>query len=233
LGTPRLKDFLRKLGMFEPVRTELHEAAKPMVPQDWKPINTMTISYGHGISVSPLHVVRAISALAGDGVLKPLTFLHGEKVRGKVARVASQQTVQHVRDLLRLVVAHGTAKGANAPGYQVGGKTGTAEKVSGSSYKADAKLASFVGVFPAQNPRYSVLVMVDEPKGTKETYGYATGGWVSAPVVGRFIQRAAPALGIAPQDVSADMATEAMWQNILLRAASRMPKAKEVQDASF
>lgn len=234
LGTNRLKSFLKKLGMFEPVRTELGEAAQPLVPSDWREINTMTISYGHGISVSPLHVVRAFASLAGDGTLRPLTFLRRE-ISGDAShtRVVKAQTVEKVRQLLRLVVAHGTAKAANAGGYYVGGKTGTAEKVLARGYKADAKITSFVGVFPTHAPRYVVLAMVDEPKGTKATYGFATGGWVSAPIIGRFVERAAPALGVAPAPENYDSTTEALWENVLLRAASRMPKAKEVQDASF
>ena len=230
VGTPRMKDFLGKLGMFTPVHTELSEAAQPLVPHEWREINTMTISYGHGISVSPLHVVRAFAALSGDGKLRPLTFLRGHKVMEEVP-VIKPDTVARVRELLRIVVAHGTAKAANAAGYAVGGKTGTAEKVSGRGYKHDAKLASFVGVFPAHDPQYVILAMIDEPKGTKATYGYATGGWVAAPLVGSFVQRAAPALGLSPDIYPQEKVVEAIWAEAESRAARA--KAQEVRDASF
>ncbi len=237
VGTKRLKAFLGSLGMYSPVTTELGEAAQPLAPRQWQPINTMTISYGHGISVSPLHVVRAFSAIAGDGHMRPLTFMKHDAAAKKHHEtgeaVLARAQVAQVRKLLRLVVAHGTAKSANAAGYSVGGKTGTAEKVSGRGYKADAKLANFVGVFPAHKPRYTILVMVDEPTGTKETYGYATGGWVSAPVVGRFVERAAPVLGIAPSWSTFDSEAEALWADLELKAAARMGKPKGVQNAAY
>ncbi|OYW13599.1 MAG: hypothetical protein B7X02_01840 [Rhodospirillales bacterium 12-54-5] len=123
----------------------------------------------------------------------------------------AQKTIDDVRQLLRLVVAYGTAKSANAPGYLVGGKTGTAEKNTGGIYRKDAKVASFVGVFPINNPRYAILVMVDEPKGNKSTYGFATGGWISAPVVGNVVQRMAPLIGMKPDFAPHDQSIEAMW----------------------
>lgn len=233
LGTERMQDFLGKLGMFKPVATELHEATAPLVPNPWREINTMTISYGHGISVSPLHIVRAFAALSGDGVLRPLTFLRGGKSAEPEVRVAKPETVARVRELLRIVVAHGTAKAANAAGYAVGGKTGTAEKVSGHAYKRDAKLASFVGVFPSYDPQYVILAMIDEPKGTKATHGYATGGWVAAPAVGSFVQRAAPALGLSPSMNPQEQVVDAIWTEAQDRARSAKAKAKEIRDASF
>jgi cell division protein FtsI (penicillin-binding protein 3) len=139
-----------------------------------------------------------------------------------------------MRDLMRLVVEHGTGKAANAPGYSVGGKTGTAEKNTGGAYKADAKVASFVGVFPVQNPRYAILVMVDEPHGTKATYGYATGGWVSAPVVGRVVQRMAPLLGMKPDFNYDNARVDAMWANAEARAqAAKLQRLKHLQQGAI
>lgn len=207
VGTDKQRDFMRKLGFFEPVKMEIPEAASPLLPNPWREINTMTISYGHGIAVTPIHLVRAIGAVAGDGHLPNVTFVKdGNKGKTAGEQVMSEKNVVNIRKLLRLVVQHGTGGKSDAAGYRVGGKTGTAEKLGGNGgYQADSKMASFVGVFPVDDPRYVVLVMVDDPKGTKKTFGYATGGWVSAPAAGRIISRMGPLMGIRPiYEVPAD-----------------------------
>ena len=212
LGGKRQRAFLKSLGLFEPVKLEVPEMARPIIPREWPELTTMTVAYGHGISVSPLHLVNAFAAISGDGTLHPMTLLKGGNQNKPAGpRVLSESTLGDVRDLLRLVVLHGTGKSANAPGYDVGGKTGTAEKNTNGVYKKDAKVASFVGVFPISNPRYAMLVMVDEPKGNKATYGFATGGWISAPVVGRVVQRMAPLLAMQPNFSPADDKVEAYW----------------------
>lgn len=237
VGAKHQQAFLKKLGMFEKVSLEVPELARPLAPssKNWSELTTMTVSYGHGISVSPMHLIRAIAAVAGDGHLHPMTLVKGgnkDKPRGE--RVVKDETVHEVRDLLRLVVEHGTGRSANAPGYMVGGKTGTAEKITGGVYKADAKLALFVGVFPVEKPRYAILVMVDEPKGTKATYGYATGGWVSAPVVGRVVQRMAPLLGMRPDFVTTNARVDAMWANAESRAkAAEEQRLKRLQQGAI
>ena len=209
VGTKKQKAFMEKLGMFKPVDIELPEKAITLYPKDWKEINTVTISYGHGISVSPLHLLRGIAGVS-SGYLPKLTLL---KTDGKTSgeRVVSEDTAKNVRRLMRLVVDHGTGSKADVPGYRVAGKTGTAEKNTGGRYDADAKVVSFVSVFPADAPKYALLVMLDDPKGDKSTYGYATGGWMSAPVVGRVIARMGPLMGMKPQfDVPEDDA-EKFW----------------------
>ena len=212
LGGKRQRAFLQALGLFEPVKLEVPELAHPIVPHEWPEITTMTVAYGHGISVSPLHLINAIAALASNGALHPMTLLKdGNKSKPQNKPIISESTVADVRDLLRLVVVHGTGKSANAPGYDVGGKTGTAEKNTNGVYKKDAKVASFVAVFPVTNPKYAILVMVDEPKGNKSTSGFATGGWVSAPVVGRVVQRMAPLLAMNPNFNPPDGRVNAMW----------------------
>jgi cell division protein FtsI (penicillin-binding protein 3) len=213
VGNRRQKEFLKKLGMLEQVDIELPERAKPLWPSDWKDISTVTISYGHGMSVTPLHLVRGIATIVGDGSMPRLTLLKdGNKNKAKGERVVSDQTLRNMRRLMRLVVDHGTGSKADVAGYRVGGKTGTAEKVTaGGGYNEDSKIASFVATFPVDNPKYVVLVMVDEPKGNKSTYGFATGGWISAPVVGNVISRMGPILGIEPRyDVPEDDA-EKFW----------------------
>ncbi len=212
LGKEKQQEYLRKLGMFDPVSIEMPEIARPLVPRNWGEISTMTVSFGHGISVSPLHVIEGIASVINGGTKASLTLVkNGNAKKPEGERVITKETSDTMRSMMRLVVEHGTAKGANAEGYRVGGKTGTAEKIVNGRYDADKKIASFIGAFPMDAPRYVVLVMVDEPKGTKATYGYATGGWVAAPTVGRLVQRVAPILGVAPDFEKQDPAVNAMW----------------------
>jgi cell division protein FtsI (penicillin-binding protein 3) len=153
------------------------------------------------MSVSPLQLATGIAAVANGGVLHPTTLLKRDDGEPDVGhRVLSNETSVEMRKLLRLVVEHGTGKLANAPGYLVGGKTGTAEKVSGKHYAQHALLSSFVGVFPVNDPRYLVLVSIDEPHGNKSSFGYATGGWIAAPAVRGTIERMASIVGIQPVD---------------------------------
>lgn len=199
VGTERQRAFMTKLGMLRETALELPELGRPMVPNPWRPINTMTIAFGHGISVSPMHLVAGVAAVVNGGIRRPLTVLQTD-IPSPGERIISAQTSHDMRKLLRLVVEEGTGRKANAPGYIVGGKTGTAEKVAGGGYRRKALISSFVAAFPMQAPRYVVLVMVDEPKGVKESHGYATGGWVAAPAVARIVERSAPLLGVTPVD---------------------------------
>jgi len=200
VGTEGQRDYLRKFGLLQPSGLELPEIGRPLVPDVWRPINTMTISYGHGVAVSPVQLASAISALANGGTLETPTILaeSGDVPQRAGPRVISEETSDKVRQLMRLVVAKGTGRKAQAPGYFVGGKTGTAEKQFAGRYKKSAKISSFVGVFPIQAPRYVVFAMVDEPVGNKRTFNYATGGWVAAPVVGRVVTQIGPLLGVMP-----------------------------------
>lgn len=199
VGIPGHKNFLTSIGMMKPVAIELSETGTPLTPDRWREINSMTISFGHGLAVSPLHLVAGVSAMVNGGIYRTPTLIRREPTEipaGK--RVITAETSAKMRRLMRLVVENGTGRNAAAPGYLVGGKTGTAEKVSGHGYKKKALISSFVAAFPMHKPRYVVLVMLDEAKGTKETFGYATGGWVAAPAVGAIVQRIAPVLGMRP-----------------------------------
>lgn len=221
IGGPAQRAFLESLGLLQPVAIELPEVSRPMAPSPWRDINTMTIGFGHGVAVSPLHLASAVSAVVNGGVLRQPTLMKREPgVPVPGARVLSAATSDQMRRLLRLVVAHGTGANADAPGYVVGGKTGTAEKQVGGRYARNALISSFVGVFPMTQPRYVVLVMLDEPKGNKQSFGYATGGWTAAPAVGRIIARMAPLLGMAPIDEDAPEVARAM----ALRIHSLDPK---------
>ena len=199
VGIKGHRKFLTQLGMLKPVRVELSETGAPLSPNRWRKINSMTISFGHGLAVSPLHLVAGVSAIVNGGIYRKPTLIRrkpGETVVGK--RVVSEETSLNMRRLMCLVVENGTGRNAAAPGYLVGGKTGTAEKVSGRGYKKKTLISSFVAAFPMHKPKYVVLAMLDEAKGTKETFGYATGGWVAAPVVGAVVRRIAPVLGLRP-----------------------------------
>ena len=200
-GAERQRTFLGRLGLLKPVPIEFDEVSKPHFPSQWREVNVITIAYGHGIAVSPLHVATAVSAIVNGGILHRPTVLKlppGAEPPGE--RVISQKTSEQMRKLMRLVVQYGTAKLAEAPGYVVGGKTGTAEKNSGGHYQEKKLVSDFVGVFPMQDPRYLVLTMVDEPHGTKQSHGFATAGWTVVPATSRIVQRIAPLLGVPPVD---------------------------------
>jgi cell division protein FtsI (penicillin-binding protein 3) len=202
-GAQRQKEFLAKLGLLKAPKIEVSEVAAPHFPAKWREVNAMTIAFGHGISVTPLSFATAASALVNGGVLRPATLVKpqpGHVPGGQ--QVISPKTSEQMRKLMRLVVEHGTGTMAAAPGYVVGGKTGTAEKVSGRHYAERKLLSSFIGVFPINDPKYLILVMVDEPHPNKQSHGYATGGWTAAPAVSRIIQRIGPLLGVQPVDES-------------------------------
>ncbi|PPR66703.1 MAG: Peptidoglycan synthase FtsI, partial [Alphaproteobacteria bacterium MarineAlpha3_Bin1] len=199
VGTKTQRDYLDRFGLLRPAALELPEVGKPLVPKRWRKINTMTIAYGYGIAVSPLQLASGVAVLVNGGRYVPPTVLKtvaGNSSTGK--RVLSEETSELMRGLMRLVVTNGTGRKAAAKGYIVGGKTGTTDKLAVRGYRKNATLSSFVGAFPMNAPRYIVLVMVDEPKGNKRTFNYATGGWVAAPAVGRVIQRMASLIGMAP-----------------------------------
>ena len=198
-GTELQKEYMGRFGMLEPVRLELPELAQPIYPGPWKRINTMTIAFGHGIAVTPIHLLNGVAAVVNGGVYRPMTMMkRASTTPPSGRRIIDESTSEEMRQLLRLVVESGTGRSANVPGYLVGGKTGTAEKQKGRYYTANARLASFIAAFPMNAPRYAILIMIDEPKPNAKSYGYATGGWVAAPAVGRVVQRMAPLLGIEP-----------------------------------
>jgi cell division protein FtsI (penicillin-binding protein 3) len=201
LGVEHHQWFLRKMGQLDRLRTELPESAEPLVPKRWKEINTVTIAFGHGLSVAPLQAVMAIAALMNGGYLIPPTFLkRSPEEAGKLGkRVVRPETSEMMRYLMRLNAERGTAAKANVKGYYVGGKTGTSEKVINGRYAKNRLLNSFTAVLPADKPRYLILIMLDEPKAIPGTHGYATSGWNAVPTGGKLIQRIAPLLGIEPR----------------------------------
>jgi cell division protein FtsI (penicillin-binding protein 3) len=199
VGATRQKAFLDKLGLLRRSTIELPEVGDPLWPSAWREVNVMTIGFGHGIAVTPIQMASAVSSVVNGGLLvTPHLALQDVPPAGP--RVVSTRTSALMRSLMRLVVEHGTGHFAEVPGYSVGGKTGTAEKAAGGGYRHKSLLTSFVSIFPSAEPRYLVLAMLDEPKGTAKTHGYATAGWNAAPTAGHIIARIAPLLGIPPAD---------------------------------
>lgn len=201
-GTASQRKYLSRLGLLDPSPVEIPEVGAPITPTVWRNVTTMTVSFGHGIAVSPLQMASAVAAVLNDGVYIPPTLLKREQNAPELdrRRVFSKKTSHEMRRLLRLVVERGTGKRADAVGYLVGGKTGSAEKQVAGRYARNKLISSFVGAFPINKPRYVVLAVLDEPKGTKETYNKATGGWVAAPVVKQVVERMGPLVGMAPVD---------------------------------
>jgi cell division protein FtsI (penicillin-binding protein 3) len=201
LGVEHHKAFLKRLGQLDRLRTELPESAEPLVPKRWGELNTVTIAFGHGLSVAPLQAVMGINALVNGGYLVPPTFLRRspDEALALAKRVVKAETSDKMRFLMRLNAEKGTAKRADVEGYYIGGKTGTSEKVIGGHYSKTKLLTTFTAILPADRPRYQLLVMLDEPQGLAETNGYATSGWNAAPAAGKIIARIAPMLGIEPR----------------------------------
>jgi cell division protein FtsI (penicillin-binding protein 3) len=183
------------------LRTELPESAEPLVPKRWGELNTVTIAFGHGLSVAPLQAVMAINALVNGGYLIPPTFMKRtqEEARKLATVVIKPETSEKMRYLLRLNAEIGTAKKADVAGYYVGGKTGTSEKVVNGRYSKTKVLNTFTAIMPADKPRYQLLIMLDEPQGLPETHGFTTSGWNAAPTAGRVVARIAPMLGVVPR----------------------------------
>lgn len=193
------RQYFEKFGLLHAATLELPEIGAPIVPKIWRPVNIMTHSYGYGIAVSPLQSIVAVAGVINNGWSRPATLLkRNSETLPEPVRVVSSTTSAKMRDLMRLVVTEGTARTANVLGYEVMGKTGSAHKQVGRGYAEKAKLTSFIGVFPKSNPQYIVLLFLDNPKPTKNTHGYATGGWNAAPTGGRIIARMAPLLGVIP-----------------------------------
>jgi len=201
MGVEAHKAFLKKMGQLDRLRTELPESAEPIVPRHWGELNTITIAFGHGLSVAPLQAVMGVAALMNGGLLIPPTFLKRTQAEADALakRVVKPETSEMMRYLMRLNVEKGTARKAEVPGYYIGGKTGTADKVINGHYSKSSVLTDFMAVLPADQPRYLLLIMLDDPKVIPETHGFKTSGWNAVPVGGAVVARIAPLLGIEPR----------------------------------
>lgn len=199
LGKERLQATFRALGFDRRPPIELGERGRPAWPASWGRTTTMTAGYGHSIQVTPLHLASAYAALVNGGIWRPATILkvaEGDVPAGR--RVFSEATSARMRQLLRMIVSSGTGSHADAPGYRVGGKTGSAERVVNGRYSANSVVATFAAAFPMDRPRYVVLVMIDRPPGNAYSMGQRTSAYTAAPVVRKVVQRIGPMLGVYP-----------------------------------
>jgi cell division protein FtsI (penicillin-binding protein 3) len=216
IGVERQKQFLESLGFFEPTPLEIVEAegGKPLLPPKWSELSTMTISYGHGLSTSPLHLAAGYATLANGGNRVVPTLL---KQEGPATgpRVLSRASAQKSLTMLRKVVTEGTASFGDVPGYAVGGKTGTADKPKerGGGYYEDKVIATFATVFPAHDPKYVLVVTLDEPVETSGDEPRRTAGWTAVPVAAEIIRRVAPLLGLRPEIEPGELADITLTSN--------------------
>lgn len=199
VGKEAQRQFLINLGFDSPLSDfEVFEKGTPLFPSQrkWRDDTMATVSYGYGVSVTPLHLISAFSALINGGIYHYPTILKSDTPTHPARRIISERTSEKMRSLLRDVVVYGSAKQANVPGYQVIGKTGTANKLIGGRYIDGRVMTSFAAAFPKEKPQYALLVIMDEPKGSKKTWGFVTSGWNAVPVGGRIIAQIAPQLDI-------------------------------------
>ncbi len=223
IGAETFKEVLDGLGLLSRPALELPEVGHPIVPRTWRPLTTMTVGFGHGLSVSPLQTASAVGALANDGVAVPVTMLR-RTAPAPTRRVFSSDTSGKMRWMMRQVVLRGSGSRADNAAYPVGGKTGTAEKVVNGRYDRSKRLSSFVGVFPMNAPRYAIFIMLDEPKGRPETHNFATAAWNAVPVAGAAIPRIGSMLGVPVAGPDSDA-----WMRRVVpdRLLSRLFKDKE------
>jgi len=207
VGMERHQAFLRRVGLFDRLQTELPESARPLLPRHWSKLSTATAAFGHGFAVQPLQGAAVVAALLNGGHMMTPTLLKRseEEALAMAQTVVKPTTTEMLRYLFRLNATEGTASKADVIGYRVGGKTGTAEKVVNGRYAKDKLLNSFIGAFPMDKPKYLILVMLDEPKPTPETYGFATAGWTAVPTASKIIERIAPMLGVEPEFTPEDL----------------------------
>jgi cell division protein FtsI (penicillin-binding protein 3) len=208
VGSEGQQEYLRRFGLLSKVQTELPEVALPIVPKRWADITTATIAFGHGLAVTPLQVAVADAALVNGGRLIPPTFM--PRTQAEADKLAVQVVKPETSEKLRYLFALNTEQGkggsgtrAAVPGYNVGGKTGTAEKVEHGHYSATKRLNSFLAAFPIDDPQFVVLVVIDEPEAEKPGMG-ATAGLNAAPMVGAVIRRSAALLGVKPRTKAPD-----------------------------
>jgi len=215
IGGKALKAFYKDLGLMDALEFDIKEIGKPITPKSpWREDSTMTASYGHGLSTSPLQMSAAVASVVNGGIAVQPTLLVEDEQQRRIkseVRVISEEVSENMRKLMRLVVTQGTGRNAGVPGIAIGGKTGTAEKSVNGRYSRKKLISSFVGAFPIDDPRYIVMVMVDEPHGTKKSFGYATAGWVAAPAASRIVQSMVSILGLSAdqydpaRDISLDL----------------------------
>lgn len=191
LGIDKQYDYLKSFGFLSKLNVDFPEVSNPIYPKYEKmnSISSATISYGYGLSASPLQALRAFNAAVNGGQLVDTYFSFSDVIPDEPKRVIKKSTSEKIRKLLNLVVQKGSGKKARIANYYLGGKSGTANKPVNGKYNGKSRISSFIAAFPIDDPEYTILVMLDEPKGNKKTWGFATGGWTAAPVVGAIVKR--------------------------------------------
>lgn len=201
VGVEGHKAFLRKMGQLDRMRTEMPESAMPIVPSKWGELNTITIAFGHGVAVAPMQAAAAVGALVNGGHLIRPTFLKRtqEEALRDAPQVIKPSTSEALRYVMRLNAVKGSASKAALPGYFVGGKTGTAEKVIHGRYSKNRLFTTFMAITPSDKPRYLFVTVYDEPQPAPETGGYATAAYNAGETTGRILERIAPMLSVPPR----------------------------------
>lgn len=221
-GSDNFQAYFKKLNLMKQLEIEIPERGTPLYQKTakWNDLTLATMSYGYGIAISPLHFVQAMLPTVNGGILYPLTLVKNDDAsqRAEGVRVFKETTSDTILKFMRLVVSHGTGRKAAVPGYLVGGKTGTANIQCGNHYVENNRRSSFFGVFPVIEPKYAVYVMVNEPKGRKDTYGFATSGWTAAPTVGAIISRMAAIYGMKPYDENDEEIKEKLYIDYQINA---------------
>ena len=206
IGPDRMRAFLQKFGILDPMKTEAGAVTPPQLPKRWERSELITVSYGHGIAVAPLQFATAAAAILNGGMrVTPTVLKYQAGTNARAARLVTRETSAAMASMFRLNVMDpdGTGKRADVAGYRVGGKTGTAERPEGGHYDEKAVLSSFLGAFPMEDPQYLTFVLLFEPKGNAETNGQRTASTNAAPVTARLIGRIASQLGVTPMSMAA------------------------------
>ncbi|MBX3580540.1 MAG: penicillin-binding protein 2 [Rhizobiaceae bacterium] len=212
VGIEGHREFLKRLGLLDRLRTELPEVASPTEPKEWKKVHSITISFGHGMSTTPLQTAVGAAALMNGRLLPPTFLPRTEAEAAEIGeQVVKESTVEQMRYLYRLNAEKGSGKRAEVPGFRVGGKTGTAEKVVNGRYSSDKRFNAFLAAFPMDNPQYIVLSVIDEPKPEKPGMA-ATSGLNAAPIVANIIRRSGVLLGVTPEFGHESAATVVSYQ---------------------
>ena len=215
VGIPKQKEYFKKLGLLSRINVEVPEISNPIYPSDyrWKELRSITMSYGHGISMTPIHLIQAFSAIVNGGLFRKVTLIKGknDKIKGK--KMFSPRTSFLISKILRLTAKSGSAKRANLNEYLIGAKTGTAEKIVNGRYDKNLNTTLCVASFPMNDPKYAILILVDEPKGNEINHGFTTGGMVAAPVISNIVPRIAPILNVAPVDHKDPKIIKALYIN--------------------
>ncbi len=211
LGKDRQQAFFKRIGLFDASPVELSEAARtaPLLPKRWTDLSTITISYGHGMAVTPLHLAAGYASLVNGGLRVTPSIIASDARPTEADRVISARTSRELREMMRQVVVRGTARAADVPGYDVGGKTGTADKPNArGGYARDKTISTFAAFFPASAPKYVLVVLLDEPTSVINKTAFRTAGLTAAPVLAHAIRRLAPILGMRPVEAPQDGAAE-------------------------